>query len=441
MNKEEVQVIIGKALARSRAEHCEVMLVGASQASTRFSNNAITQNAAKSDATLEVLSAFGQKKGKASTNDFRDSGIASCVAKAEEIAKTSEPDTEYLPPVGPQTYKEGQAYYPATEGFTPEERARAVRESCGLCEKAGLNLAGSFANDASFYAAGNSRGLSAFHRISESRYISTVLTGDSSGWAESVSNDVAQVESLAATGIAKQKAEAAKNPVAVEPKKYTVILEPAAVVEMLLFMIFAMDAKAAHEGRSGFSGKEGQEVASPLITFRNQPDHPCCPGAPFYGGGWDWLFRVSNGMAVPSTTWIEKGVLKTLMYSRFWAEKTGHAFTGMPTNLILQGGDASPEEMIAAVDSGLLVTRFWYIRYVDPMTLLFTGMTRDGLFKIEKGKVVHGVKNMRFNESPLAMLKNTMMVGKPSRTGMGGMPSLIPPLLVKDFTFTSGTSF
>lgn len=440
MRKEEAQAVIAKTLERSRAEHCEVMLSGISQGATRFSNNAITQNVAKSDATLEVHPAFGQKNGKASTNDFSDRGIASCVARAEEIAKHSEPDTEYLPPVGPQSYKEGRAYYPATEAFTPEDRARAIKEACGLCEGAGVNLAGSYANDAGFFAAGNSRGLFAYHQTSESRYLSTVLTGDSSGWAESISNDVHEVRPQEATETAKQKAEAARSPVAVEPRKYTVILEPAAAAEMLLFMLFAMDAKAAHEGRSGFSGKEDQEVASPLITLRNQPDHPACPGAPFYGGGWDWLFRVSNGMAVPSTAWIEKGVLKNLMYSRFWAGKTGHAFTGIPTNLILEGGSASQDEMIAAVDDGLLVTRFWYIRYVDPMTLLFTGMTRDGLFKIEKGKVAHGVKNMRFNESPITMLKNTLMVGKSVRTGIG-LPNLTPPLLVKDFTFTSGTSF
>jgi predicted Zn-dependent protease len=145
-------------------------------------------------------------------------------------------------------------------------------------------------------------------------------------------------------------------------------------------------------------------------------------------------------MQVPETTWIEKGVLTSLMYSRFWAGKTGHAYTGMPSNLILEGSDVSQEEMIASVEDGLLVTRFWYIRYVDPMTMLFTGMTRDGLFKIEKGKVIHGVKNMRFNESPLVMLKNTVKVGKAVRTGIG-LPNLTPPLLVKDFTFTSGTSF
>jgi predicted Zn-dependent protease len=440
MRKDDAQAIIAKALALARAEHCEVTLTGENTASTRFSNNAITQNIAKTNAGLTVLSAFGQKKGKAATNDFSEKGIASCVRRAEEIARASEPDTEYLPPVSQPSYKDVKAHFPATEAATPEERAGAVREACTLCEKAGLNLAGSFATEAGFAAVGNSRGLFGFWPYSDARYISTVLTGDSSGWAESVSNDVAQVNPLAATGIAKQKAEAARNPVEMKPGKYTVILEPAAAAEMILFMLFSMDAKAAHEGRNGFAGRENTPVASPLITLRNQADHPCCPGAPLTIGNWEWVLPVTGGMPVPDTVWIEKGVLKTLMYSRFWADKTGHAYTGMPSNLILLGGDASLEELVASVDDGLLVTRFWYIRYVDPMTMLFTGMTRDGLFRIEKGKVAHGVKNMRFNESPLAMLRNTVKVGKAARTGIG-VPNLTPPLLVKDFTFTSGTSF
>jgi predicted Zn-dependent protease len=440
MRKDDAQAIIAKALALAKAEHCEVTLTGANNASTRFSNNAITQNIAKTDATLTVLSAYGQTKGKAATNDFSDAGIASCVQRAEEIAKHSAPDTEYLPPVPQPAYQDVKAHYPATGAFTPDDRAKAIRESCGLCEKAGLALAGSYANDTGFVAVGNSKGLFAYWPFSDARFISTVLTGDSSGWAESVSNDVAQVNPLTATGIAKQKAEAARNPVAVEPRKYTVILEPAAAAEMILFMLFSMDAKAAHEGRNGFAGKENTPIASPLITLRNRPDHPGCPGSPFLSGDWEWVLPVTSGMQVPETTWIEKGVLRSLMYSRFWAGKTGHAYTGMPSNLILEGSDASLEEMIAAVDDGLLVTRFWYIRYVDPMTMLFTGMTRDGLFRIEKGKVTRGVKNMRFNESPLAMLKNTVKVGKAVRTGIG-LPNLTPPLLVKDFTFTSGTSF
>lgn len=440
MRREDAQAVIAKALALAKAEHCEVTLAGEKGASTRFSNNAITQNIAKTDAALTVLAAYGQKKGKAATNDFSEEGIASCVLRAEEIAKHSQPDTEYLPPVPQPAYQDVRAHYPATEAATPEERAGAIREACDLCERAGLNLAGSYANEAGFIAAGNSQGLFGYWPNSHARYISTVLTGDSSGWAESVSNDVTRVKPLTATEFARQKAETARNPVAVEPRKYTVILEPAAAAEMLLFMLFSMDAKAAHEGRNGFAGKENTPIASPLITLRNRPDHPDCPGAPFFSGDWEWVLPVTCGMSVPETTWIEKGVLKNLMYSRFWAEKTGHAYTGMPSNLILEGSDASLEEMIASVDDGLLVTRFWYIRYVDPMTMLFTGMTRDGLFRIEKGKVTHGVKNMRFNESPLAMLKNTVKVGKAVRTGIG-LPNLTPPLLVKDFTFTSGTSF
>jgi predicted Zn-dependent protease len=440
MRKDQAYATIERALACSRAEHCEVTLTGYAQASTRFSNNAITQNIAKSDQSLTALAAFGQKKGKASTNDLSDEGIASCVRRAEEIARQSEPDTEFLPPVEPSPYKEIQAYFPRTQSYGPEDRARSVHEVCAVCEGSGLRGAGSFANEGWFLAAGNSRKHLAYTTGTEARFLCTVLGSDSSGWAEAIANDVAQVDPVGTAWIAKQKAEASRNPVAIEPRKYTVILEPSAVAEMILFMLFSMDAKSAHEGRSGFAGKEGQQVASSLITLRNRPDHRACPGLPFMGGDWDWIVPSNAGVPVPETTWIDRGVLKNLMYSRFWAQRTGHPYTGIPTNLIMDGGDLSVDQMIASLEEGLLVTRFWYIRYVDPMTLLFTGMTRDGLFKIEGGRIKHGVKNLRFNESPLKMLLNTTMVGRPTRTGMG-LPNLIPPLLVKDFTFTSGTSF
>jgi predicted Zn-dependent protease len=193
-------------------------------------------------------------------------------------------------------------------------------------------------------------------------------------------------------------------------------------------MAWSMDAKAADEGRSAFSGKEGNAVGNALITLQSLPTHPECPAEPFF----------EDGMPTPDVTWIENGVLKTLIYSRYWAQKQGKPFTGYPSNLILRGGSHTLQDLIAQVDDGLLITRFWYIRYVDPMQLLLTGMTRDGVYRIQGGKVTHAVKNLRFNESPLVVMQNVRLLGTPQRVE-GSM--LAPPMVVENFTFSSTTTF
>ena len=205
-------------------------------------------------------------------------------------------------------------------------------------------------------------------------------------------------------------------------------MEPAAVAELLSYMFYSMDAKAAHEGRSAFTGKEGTRIGTDAVHIYSQPQHPQCPAHPFF----------SNGLPTTNIDWIENGVLKNLVYDRYWAQHTEHAYTGSPTNFIMGGADTSLEDLIASVDKGILITRFWYIRFVDPMKLLLTGMTRDGLFWIENGEIQYGIKNLRFNESPLNVIANIEMLGKPMRVHSY---MCVPPLQVKDFTFTSGTSF
>jgi len=220
----------------------------------------------------------------------------------------------------------------------------------------------------------------------------------------------------------------ARHPQEVPPGDYTVVLEPAALAELLAYMVWSMDAKAADEGRSPFTGKEGTAIAHEQVTLQSLPTHPECPSLPFF----------DDGMPAPDVSWIERGVLKTLVYSRFWAQKQGKPFTGFPTNLILQGGQHSLEELIAQVEDGLLITRFWYIRYVDPMQLLLTGMTRDGVYRIQDGQVSHAVKNLRFNESPLVVLQNVRLLGIPQRVE-GSF--LVPSAVVDGFTFSSTTTF
>ncbi|MGC8669026.1 MAG: metallopeptidase TldD-related protein, partial [Chthonomonadales bacterium] len=198
----------------------------------------------------------------------------------------------------------------------------------------------------------------------------------------------------------------------------------------LAYLMWSLDAKAADEGRSAFSGRLGQKVAADTITLMSDPAHPDCPAAPFF----------DDGSPVPATQWIRDGILRRLATSRFWAAKTGQPFTGRPVNLIFAGTELPLEKMIASTEKGLLVTRFWYIRSVDPMRLLLTGMTRDGLFRIERGEIAGGARNLRFNESPLAMLARTVQIGKSVLQADMGM-AFVPPIKVEEFHFTSATEF
>jgi predicted Zn-dependent protease len=430
MEKTEAEQIFDKALNAATAEHTEALLHTEHGASTRFANNVITQNIEKRNSSLIVRSAFGNKCGRATTNEFTDDAIKRVVKKSEEIARASEPDTEFMPPLDPQEYKEVSAFDDGTAGFGPAQRAEAVGAGTKLCAKAGLSAAGSYATNADYVAVANSKGLFGYHKESSARYICTAMTEDSSGWAESWKVTAGEVESMEATHRAIEIAQKSRAPGEVEPGKYTVVLEPAAVAEMLIFMFMSMDAKAAHEGRSAFSGKEGSKIGIDSVNLLSRPDYPGCPGWPFQ----------NDGLATPDLKWIDKGVVSNLMYQRFWAKKNGREPTGWPTNMILEGTEKTTEDLIASVDDGLLVTRFWYIRFVNPMTLLLTGMTRDGLFRINKGKVTGSVKHMRWNESPFNVLANVQMIGKPELTG-DYIRCFIPPLLVKDFTFSSKTTF
>jgi predicted Zn-dependent protease len=428
MNEKEAREICEKALAFSEAEHVQVNLAGAREASTRYANNEITQNVARAQTTLRVVCAYGNKVGRCTTTRLDTESIREAVKRAEEMARVAEPDTEFLPPPEPAVYRPVPAFAENTAHATAADRAAVVRQVIGEASTRGLKTAGSFATNAYISAVANNRGLFGFHAATQASLICTMMAEDSSGWAEQTHEDMSAIVPEAVARRAADKAETARHPQEVSPGDYTVVLEPAAVAELLAYMVWSMDAKAADEGRSAFSGKEGSAVGNSLITLQSLPTHAECPAEPFF----------EDGMPTPDVTWVEKGVLKTLVYSRYWAQKQGKPFTGYPSNLILQGGSHSLQELIAQVEHGLLITRFWYIRYVDPMQLLLTGMTRDGVYRIQGGKVTHAVKNLRFNESPLVVMKNVRLLGVPQRVE-GNM--LVPPMVVDDFTFSSTTTF
>jgi len=281
----------------------------------------------------------------------------------------------------------------------------------------------------------NSKGLFAYHRQTEVNFSATVRSSDGmgSGYVIRNQNDVAKMDTTAASQIAVEKAEGSRQAVAIEPGKYTVILEPAASIDLLQNMLFNMDARQTDEGRTflakpGGGSKLGEKVVDERVTIYSDPTAIELPAAAWSG----------DGRPQEKTFWIEKGVVKNLAYSRFWAQKKGVKAVPFPNNGIMEGGTATLAEMIRSTSRGVLVTRMWYIRTVDPQTLLYTGLTRDGLFYIENGKIKHAIKNFRFNESPVIMLNNLEALGKPERVnGEATQPMLVPPMKIRDFTFTS----
>jgi predicted Zn-dependent protease len=283
---------------------------------------------------------------------------------------------------------------------------------------------------AGFLAIGNSKGLFGYNKSTSVDFSITVRTADGtgSGYAARDYNDVSKLSTLSATEVAMGKALASAGARAIEPGKYTVILEPTAGVDLLQNMMRSMDARSADEGRS-FLGKKGggtrlgEKLFDERVTIYSDPQNAEIPGSPFAG----------DGRPQEKVVWVENGVVKNMYYSRFWAEKNGVKAIPSPSAFIFQGGTQSLAEMIKSTEKGILVTRLWYIRAVDPQTLLYTGLTRDGTFYIENGQIKYPVKNFRFNESPVIMLNNLEAIGKPMRAG----GNLIPPLKIRDFTFTS----
>lgn len=428
MTRDHALDALERTLKLVTTETATVTLSGDREGATRYANNAITQNVAADRLNLRVTAACGQKVGSATTNQLDDESLLSTVRRAEDAARASDPDLEYMPPLGPQTYPDVIGFAESTAAAGPADRARIVAGLTRASSAAGHRAAGSVTTTDAFTAMATTAGLRAFHRYTSARVLCTVIADGASGWAGVGSHDLDAVSVDEIADRAFRKAEAARNPVEVQPGPTTVILEPQAVADLLEYLIYSMDAKAADENRSVFSGKEGQQIAAPSVTIRSLPAHPQVPGSPF----------ITDGLPARDVAWLDKGVLTALRTGRFWAQKTGRPLVGFPGNIVMDGGNESTEDLIAEVESGLLVTRFWYIRHVDPMKLLLTGMTRDGVYRIENGKVAGAALNMRFNESPIRMLSNVQAIGKPVPTRE---EVFAPPLLVKDFQFSSVTRF
>ena len=426
---EEAKRILEKALSYSKADACELNISGSESGNIRYARNSVSTSGHRSNQSLVVQSSFGKKSGTATIDEFDDASLKKVVERSEELARLSPENPEFMAPLGPQTYDESISFNQSTADITPEYRAKVAEASIAQAAAKDVTAAGFFNDSSGFSAMMNSAGLFAYNQSTNSDFTVTMRSNDGtgSGWVSRDYNDISKFDAEEASKIAIDKAIMSREAKAIEPGKYTVILEPAASENLLSNMFGSLDARRADEGRS-FMSKEGgtklgQKIVDERVNLWSDPLNPEVPTAT-----WN-----DSGQPLKRTTWIENGVVKNLAYDRYWAAQKGVQPLPFPNNVIMEGGDATLDDLIKSTKKGILVTRLWYIRSVDPQTLLYTGLTRDGTFYIENGKIKHPVKNFRFNESPIIMLNNLETLGKQVRIN----GNLIPYMKVRDFTFTS----
>ena len=381
---------------------------------------------------VAVTAGFGKRHASVSGGEVTPDALERLVAKAEELARLAPKDPEHVGELPPQQYLPVDPWADSTAEATPERRAEAVATAIRVAGEDDLESAGYFEHGHGFSAVGNSRGLFAWGRRTDADFSVTMRAdgGAASGWGSSNGRDIDEVDCAAAIDVAAQKALAARDPKTLAPGVYPVILEPAAVAEFLGYAVHTMNARKADEGRSFFAtpgggNKIGTQVVGEGVTLRSDPTHPAVPTLAFGG----------DGLPVRPRAWISKGVVEQLIYDRYWAGRQGVEPTGSPVNLILEGGEGSLADLIANTDRAVLVTRFWYIRFLDPQTILLTGLTRDGTFWVEDGRIRHAVKGFRFNESPISLLSAVTALSRPTRVG----GAYVPAVAAGEFTFSSAS--
>jgi predicted Zn-dependent protease len=448
LSEEECKRITAKVLALALGPETTVSIRPASGGNTRFALNDVSTSGMTETLSIRVTSRDGLRSGNAGTNQYDDESLADCVRRAEETARLAPENPETMPALGPQTYAaRPAAFADDTAAASPEYRAKIVSAAITAAKAQGLEAAG-FVQDFSVAEAyANSKGLFAFQRSTGVVYSLTARSGEAgSGWGGGTSNTLAGFETDAMTAKAVRLAKQSEKPVALEPGNYTAILSAECVADLAGTMFGGggpgggagggFDQRRIDEGRSflskfGAELKDGKPIFSDKVNLYSDPSSPDCPGG-VYG---------QDGLPQVRRDWIQNGAVKALACSRFWAKKTGREPSLGPDNLVMTGGTQSLEELIAGCKRGVFVNRFWYVRPVDPQTNLFTGLTRDGCFLVEDGKITRAVKNFRWNETPVKMLRNIEAMGKTRRVITSerdlGSSLSFPDLRVTDFTFSS----
>jgi PmbA protein len=474
LTREQAADIFDRIRKFSSADEVEVLLSGGRFALTRFANNIIHQNVADEDHMVSVRTVFGGRTARASTNKFDDDSLRRVVESSETLARVQHPDQDLLSmpdsteaaggalrlhsgpaPVSVRPTEVPSRHFAETAVITPQLRADGVKRIVEVAQKHKLTTAGIFSSSESVEGIFNSRGLSDWHTQTLAEVSITMLGADSSGWQKANSPDVTNLDPLALAETAAKKALDSAHPAEIPAGKYTVILEPAAVLDIVGFMFWDYSGTAILDERSFLSGRIGSQLFGENITIWDDVTHPLQTGSPFDGEG-------MRRLRVPL---VEGGVVSRVVYARGTAarmkhseykdkvgpvEPTGHGFalpneTGeMPLNIVFAApqNPQTLDQMIASTERGVLVTRLWYIREVDPYEKIVTGMTRDGTFLVENGKVRQGLRNFRFNQSLIHMLSGVEAMSVPVRScGEESFDMVVPAMKVRDFNFTEVTKF
>src|SRR5215813_5240136 len=459
LSSERIHDIFSRIQKCSSADDVEAIIAGGRSALTRFANNTIHQNVAEEGYVTSIRVALDGKTARATTNRLDDESLKRAVQSAEQIARVQARDPDLLPvPAPDEAGKESvvQRHFGATAAIKPEDRAAAVEQIVGVAKQHKQTTAGIYSSSETMEALLNSHGVTKIHRQTSSEVSITMLANDSSGWQKANSPNVANLQPKHLAEVAAEKAAKTAHPNEVPPGKYTVILEPAAVLDLLGFMFFDFGGTALLEQRSFLNNRVGTRLFGDNITIHDDVYHALQSGATFDG----------EGVGRRRVTLVDKGVVKSLVFSRGTARKmqdsettaklgkiepTGHGFPlpneigDAPMNIVVEGGNGkakSVNEMVTSTERGILVTRLWYIREVDPYEKILTGMTRDGTFLIEKGKLQGGVRNFRFNQSLIDMLQNVEMLSVSVRaSGEESFDMVVPAMKVNNFNFTELTKF
>jgi predicted Zn-dependent protease len=462
LTREQASEIFDRLRKLSSADEVEALFSGGKFALTRFANNTIHQNVEDENHMLSVRTGFGGRTARASTNRFDDESLRRVVAASESLAKVQHPDPDLLPVPDTREADAGMSadaaparYFHETAAITPEVRADAVKKIVDISQKHKLTAAGIYSSSESVEGIFNSRGLARWHTQTLAEVSISMLGSDSSGWQKSNSPNAVELNPVRMAEIAAQKAIQSAHPAEIPPGKYTVILEPSAALDIVGFMFWDYSGMAILDQRSFLTGRIGSKLFGDNVTIWDDVTHPLQTGSPFDGEG-------TPRQRVPL---VENGIVKRVVYARATAarmqrseykdkvgaiEATGHGLPipneigEMPLNIVF-ATPANPqtmEEMIASTERGILVTRLWYIREVDPYEKIVTGMTRDGTFLVENGRLRGGVRNFRFNESLIQMLSNVGAMSVPVRaSGEESFDMVVPAMKVRDFNFTEVTKF
>ncbi|WP_332877691.1 TldD/PmbA family protein [Massilia sp. S19_KUP03_FR1] len=437
LTAEQTKALTERLMKFSKADECIVTVNGARTGNIRFARNTVSTAGLSDDTSIAVQVAFGKRQGTATINEFDDKSLEKVVRRAEDLARLAPENPEFMPAVAKQVFKSTDTFSARTAAIDPEFRAQAAAYALEACRKQNLVAAGFFTDRTSFSTIANSNGVFGHQAVTGLDFTCTVRTADGrgSGWVTRSARDAGRFDAREAVDVAIEKALRSVEAKAIEPGRYTVILEPAATSDLLGYMLGGFDARQADEGRSflskkGGASRLGDKLFDSQVNIWADPWDKDVPVLP-----WD----NQNMLARERTALIKDGRVNALDYSLFWAAKKGVRPTASAGNIIMAGTSKSTAELIANTKKGVLVTRTWYIRMVDPQSVALTGLTRDGTFYIENGKIKHPIKNFRFNESPVTMLNNIEEIGKP--VIISGDESqyamLIPPMKVRDFNFTS----